>query len=110
MPFDVIDEWFLALRARNLDVTAIQVLGQADINPLNSTASALAIDSETGQELELSLDEKQRSDYGILLMQHNQLLKQYLFDCRIPYALALSSQTLIDIIQGSVSETGLLRT
>lgn len=109
MPFGVLETWFLSLRAKNLDITAIQVLGRGDITPLENEHSALAIDSESGTEIELVMDETERRDYGVLLMQHNQLLKTYLFESRIPYALALSSQNLVDIVRGSISETGLLR-
>lgn len=108
MPFAVIEEAFLTLRAKNLDISAVQILGPDDINPLPETASALAVDSETGEVMELALDETQRSEYGVLLVEHNQRLKNFLADGRIAYSLALSSKSLAEIIQESIAETGLI--
>lgn len=108
MPFSVIEQSFLSLRAKNLDITAIQILGPDDINPLAERSSALAVDSETGEIMEVALDENQRAEYGVLLVEHNQRLKNFFADGRINYTLALSSKELPVIIQESIAETGLL--
>lgn len=108
MPLPVIQSSFLALRAKNLDITAIQVLGPDDINPLPEASEALAIDSESGEMLELSLDGEGRNEYGVLLVKHNQRLRDFFADARIAYTMALSSKDIAEIIQDSVGATGLL--
>lgn len=108
MPFESIEKAFNTLRAKNLDVTAIQVLSPSDLNPLSTHESALAVDSETGETLNLSLDASQRKQYRQMLDEHNNKFKKYLGEAHIPYAQAISSTPLADFIQGELSKTGLL--
>ncbi len=108
MPFEQIQNAFNTLRAKNLDITAVQVLSPFDISPLAGKDGVLAVDSENGKQMDLSIGPAQREEYGLLLVEHNEKLKQFLNDGRIPYALALSSSTLGDFIQEDLSKTGLL--
>ena len=108
MPFSSVELAFNTLRAKNLDLTAIQVLSPSDLNPLSGVESAMAEDSETGEILDLALDPGQRQSYSAMLDEHNEKLKEYLARSRIPYALALSSSPLADFVQGDLSKTGLL--
>ena len=108
MPPQSVERAFNIMRARNLDITAIQVLSPSDVTPLSGVESALAVDSETGEVIELALDPALRNEYGALLVEHNERIKQYFTNGRIPYALALSSDNLTDFVQGDLSKTGLL--
>ena len=107
-PFEQIEQSILALRARNLDITAIQVLSPSDVSPGAGEDNLIAVDSETGEEISLHLNDTQRERYGTLLIEHNQKLKNFLADCRIPYALAGSAQPLGSFLNEKLLETGLL--
>lgn len=108
MPLDVIEQLFRPLRAKNLDLTAIQVLGVSDINPLPGATSAVVVDSESGEEVELVMDEEVRQEYGSMLVEHNEKLKQFLAQRRISYALAMANDELADIIMKVLPSTGLV--
>ena len=64
----------LLFRSRNLQVIAVQVLGSHDIVPLQSGDAARLVDSESGAELELEMDDETLAEYRVLLADHNQAL------------------------------------
>ena len=97
------------LRAKNLDITALQVLGPNDINPLESHTSLVAVDSETGEEVDLALDSRQRQEYAALLEEHNRKLQQLLSSASIRYARLESAAPLADSLLKNLPATGLLR-
>ena len=109
MPLSSIQQAFLVLRAKNLDITAIQLLGPSDINPLAGVENALAVDSETGEELELTMDPAAQEDYASLLEEHNTRLGQFLFDGNIPFVQSLVTDDFIYFLQSTLTKTGLLR-
>lgn len=109
MPFAFIREIFNGLRARNMDITAVQVLGPGEIEPLTGIESARAVDSETGEEIEITMDQDARNHYGLLLMDHNQRLQDFLAESRIAYCLALSRQDLGEFLLDNLARTGLLK-
>lgn len=104
-----IERFIGILRSRNLDITAIQILGPGDVEPLKDLETAVAVDSETGEQVELSLSEEDREEYTYLLGEHNLRIRNYLADCAIPCVTVQSSENIQDIIIGKLAETGLLQ-
>ena len=80
---------FDVLRAKNLDITAIQVVGAEDIAPLPAVPSGLVLDSETGEELFIDLSPEARERYAAIRAQHQLLLQTYLQENRITFATQL---------------------
>lgn len=109
MELDQIDKMLGVLRAKNLDITAIQVLGPNDITPLERDEHVIAVDSETGEESELSLDEALRHEYGVMLSQHNEALRHLLVKAGISFAFCLSTQELAKFVTQNLPSTGLVR-
>jgi uncharacterized protein (DUF58 family) len=109
MPFSDLEAIFNLLRAKNLDITAVQVLGPADLNPLEGMEQAVAIDSETGEEVELQLNDEARAEYEYLLSDHNRHLKNFLLESRIPYVCALSNEDLSGFVVNRLSGVALLQ-
>ena len=111
MPFEEIVRVINMLRAKNLDITVIQVLGESDVDPLSlvqaGSPGAYVVDSETGEELELTLDDEAREEYGYLLMQHNRKIREFLVEANVHYQLALSSYSVSEFIFENLSGTGL---
>ncbi len=97
------------MRAKNLDITALQVLGPNDIHPLESQTSLVAVDSETGEEVDLALDKKQREEYAVLLEEHTKRLQQLFSSASIRYARLESSAPLAETLLRNIPATGLLR-
>jgi len=108
MPFEEIEKIFRILRAKNLEITAVQVLAESDVEPLVGEDGVRVVDSETGEEIELNMDEDVREDYRYLLGEHNSKLKKLLADGQISYASMISNQDLTDFLLKTLPKTGLL--
>ena len=109
MPLKDIQRYFAALRARNLDICAIQVLGPNDLNPLPQQEQVVAIDSENGEEVELVLTPEERKDYGYALAEHNRVLREFLAENGISCISAETTQSLSDFMANNLAGTGLLQ-
>jgi uncharacterized protein (DUF58 family) len=108
MPFEQIQEVFNILRARNLDTSAIQVLGANDLEPLKGATDVVAVDSETGEEVNLSLSAAEREEYSWLLEQHTKRLAEFLASSRISFTRTTASESLGDFIVQNLTRTGLV--
>lgn len=75
-----------AFTSRNMEVHALQVLGSSDTNPYPSEDAAQAVDSETGEELPLALDEGARARYSSLLSKHTSELRHHCLSHQIQFA------------------------
>jgi len=109
MPFNEVERFFNVLRAKNLDITVIQVLGKNDENPFAERGAFRARDSETGQEIELALTPEQRKAYREAFASHMKLLGSYFEGARIPLTVARPSEGLEEFVFSKLTETGLLR-
>lgn len=109
MPIEDIQSVGNTLRAKNLDILAVQILGPNDIAPFEELDYLIAVDSETGDEVELALTEDVREEYGVRLAEHNHLLREYLAEARIGYALGISNQPVPDFVVNELSKATLLQ-
>lgn len=100
---------FDLLKTKNLDITAIQVLGDLDYQPLNLAASALAQDSETGEELKIYFGESELNKYQSLLKDHQQQLHDYFNSSQTRYAIADTRKDIFDLLSTTLTSLGLLR-
>jgi uncharacterized protein (DUF58 family) len=100
--------FFQALQSRNLDITAIQVLGPADINPFKNNAEVVAVDSEDAAEIEISFGTSERNAYQALLKKHQAELREYTLSQHIRLAELPSAIPLEDAIFGELLGGGLL--
>lgn len=107
-PIPQFERVFGILRAKNLDVTAIQVLAPSDVNPLAQRDAAIAVDSETGEEIELSLDDEARGEYQVLMDEHTDLMQGFLTRHRMHFVQVLSDQPLAEAMLQDIAVTGLL--
>jgi len=108
MPFEKLQEVFNLLRSRNLDISAIQVLGANDLEPLQGSSDVVAIDSETGEEVNLSLSPREREEYAWLLEEHNKKLAEFLASSQINYTRTSATETLGDFVVKNLTRTGLV--
>jgi hypothetical protein len=69
-----------------MEVHALQVLGSSDTNPYPSEEAAQAVDSETGEEIPLALDEASREQYKTLLSKHTSELRHHCLSHQIQFA------------------------
>ena len=109
MPFADLERLFNMLRAKNLDVTAIQVLGANDLNPLEGLEQVVAIDSENGDHVQLRLTPEMREEYAYLLEEHNRRLREFLHEGRISYISAPVGEDLAAFVVNRLSASVLLQ-
>ena len=107
--FDEIERGLNALRAKNLDITVIQVLGPSDREPPVQAAGSMVRDSETNEEVSVRFDSELQEEYGALLEAHNRRIQDFCGGARIGYAQALPEQDLGAWIQDALPAVGLLR-
>jgi len=109
MPLADIQAVFNLMRAKNLDITAIQVLSPEDLEPLKGTEEAIVVDSETGEEIPISLAGAQRGEYEFLLEQHNRRLSELFAGGRISFTRVRSDEPLSDVVINNLPRTGLIK-
>ncbi|MBN8550461.1 MAG: DUF58 domain-containing protein, partial [Deltaproteobacteria bacterium] len=109
MPLSDIQALVNVMRAKNLDITAIQVLGPGDTDPLRAAADVIAVDSETGEEMEIGLDSRQREQYAALLEDHNRSIQDIFGSARIRYTRADTTTSLADFLIRNLAVSGLLK-
>lgn len=95
-PLDSVAEALGALRARNMEVHAIQLLGPSDLEPRPGSAGATLTDSETGEELGLSLAPEDRAKYGLLLREHNDAVRKHCLSHQIKFVSTEIHEPLTD--------------
>ena len=111
MPIESTIQTFNLMRAKNLEIKAIHLLSPADINPLNygRDTGITAVDSETGEEVDLSLSDSFLRDYEFYLAEHTTRLRTYFAENGISYVFTPSTTDLSDFVVKNLATTGLLR-
>lgn len=108
MPIDALRKLFDSMRAKNLDITAVQILGKNDLDPLAGHDFATTIDSESGESIDVVLDDDARRRYARELDAHNAAAKDLLARAGVRLVSASADEPIADIVMGKLSSTGLL--
>ncbi|WKZ57600.1 MAG: DUF58 domain-containing protein [Bdellovibrionota bacterium] len=95
-----------AMRARNLDITVVQLLGPEDREI--SEGAMVAVDSETGEQLEIVVDQRLREEYRALMDSFNARLVDYFHSHSIAYVLCDARQPLTEFVVENLIRTGLV--
>ncbi len=109
MPLEQVREITELLRAKNLDITAIQILGESDVTPFGQVSDAVAEDSETGEQLEFSWNSDTQTQYAFMLSQHSQQVRSLLLSRGIGFSSQVTSQLFDEFMLRSLPATGLLK-
>lgn len=105
------DEWrplLVALRGRNVDLTAVQVVGPGDLKPIQPGDELTLVDSETGRELEFSVTEEQVAEYNYRYREHGEEIVRLLNEQGVVRCVAETTQSLTTIMVDNLARTGLL--
>lgn len=96
------------LRAKNLAITVVHVLGERDIRPLTVGERGIVRDSETGEESEFSWSDQDQADYTRALKLHSDRIAHFCRASGIQYC-ALSPDTDVDaFVLRELTRTGIL--
>lgn len=95
------------LRAKNFDITLLQVLTPDEL-ALTLAGDERVLDAESGEEVELSLDTSSSKDYDKQLHAHLLELEQYCRRSSISYALLSTAEPLSEIVFTKFPALGIL--
>jgi hypothetical protein len=109
MPIEEQKKIFQELLAKNLDITAIQVLGPEDLNPSPDNENIIIIDSETKEEYKMHLNQEVRDSYSKLLNQHNFELQKFWINRGINFIKVNSKDSIEKIIVSNLTQAGILQ-
>ena len=95
--------------SKNLDLCFIQVLGPNDIHPFPELSAARIEDSETGEMVDISLQEEDRERYRQALLSHMELLRELCASKQVSLAVVESKEDLLSFLVENISTLGLSR-
>lgn len=106
-PLDEIQAGLNLLRAANLDVVVIHLLGASELSPTFLGPERI-IDAESGEELDLGFDEHARSIYLANLERHRREIRSLCHRAAVQYAFFETSTDLQDFVLTELPTLGLL--
>jgi len=95
-----------SFRARNMEIHAVQVLGEQDLNPAPGSDGGTLVDSETGEELGLSLDASSRERYVEGIRQHTEAIRNHCLSAQIDF---LQIDARDPLAENSIAALGAMR-
>lgn len=99
---------FNPMRAMNLDIVALHLLGAHDIRPFRTGERAVAVDSETGEETAIDYSSETARRYTEMLESHILNIKEYLASAGIGYLPARADTQLAEFLLTQLPRTGLV--
>jgi uncharacterized protein (DUF58 family) len=105
---DEVMHHFGILLAKNLQITAIQMLGPHDVDPLQGGAEAILVDSETGEEVTLNGDREFQKRYQLKLQQHQEALRNLATHRSVTFAFTGVDQPVITFLTQRLSSLGVI--
>jgi len=97
------------LRAFNLDIAAIQVLAQAEVDPSFAKGGVHLVDSETNAEVRLQWNDKAKHAYQTKLAHHNLELRSFCHQIGIHYSLFVTHRDLSKFVFSTLPAIGLFK-
>ena len=99
------------LIGRSFEVVLFQVLDSAEIN-LDSeftTSASKVTDAETGEVIDLALDEKSKREYVKLLADHVEQIEKFAVKSGVPHVLISTEENIEQVVLQKLLSLGLLR-
>lgn len=98
-----------SLRAKNLDITLIQVLGAQDLAPFPEQSHALLVDSEDESEMGILIDDELRGNYLKELTEHVSMIRDFCLQTGVDFISVNTTRTLANIMVEDLTSLGMLR-
>ena len=96
------------LLAKNFEVSIIQILTPGELK-LSFDSSQIVVDSETGEEFEVVIDERARRQYSLDLDRHIKELVDYSHRCGMAHILVSSDEQVDDVILTRFPAAGIVK-
>ena len=104
-----VESGFRHLRSRNLDIVALQILGERDVSPLANDQFSELLDAETGQVFDLQFDNQRATQLKSLITKHTSQLSEYFRQRQIGFAPLSSDQDIIATFRKSQQALRVIR-
>jgi uncharacterized protein (DUF58 family) len=109
MPAASYQQGLNVLRAFNLDIAAIQVLAEAEVDPPFAKGGVNLVDSETHTEMRFHWDDAAKLAYQAKLAQHNLELRSFCHQIGIHYSLYVTHRDLSEFVFATLPAIGLFK-
>jgi len=109
MPAATYQQGLNILRGFNLDISAIQILSRAEVDPPFSRGSLALVDSETQREISYQWSDNSHRDYQTRLAHHNLEIRSFCHQSGIHYSLYVTDRDLSDFIFAALPAIGLFK-
>ena len=97
------------LRAKNLDISCIQILGREDVQPFQDPTSGTAIDSESGVEVDIEMTPQNLARYQLLLENHNDEISAFCEGASIRFIRVEPGESFDEVLINKLTATGVLQ-
>jgi uncharacterized protein (DUF58 family) len=97
------------LRGFNLDISIVQVLSRAELEPSFSRGGLTVVDSESGEEKRLIWSDRVKQAYRRNLERHNREIRSFCHQAGIQYSLFVTDQDLADYVLKALPAVGLFK-
>jgi len=95
-PIEDVARTLSCFRARNMEVHAVQVLGESDRMPASGASGATVSDSETGEVRGVALDATSRDRYVALLDAHIAAVREHCLANHIQFTSTTASESPVE--------------
>ena len=109
MPAESYQQGLNMLRAFNLDISVIQVLSRAEVDPRFPIGGLALVDSETETEINCQWSTNSHREYQTRLAHHNLEIRSFCHQSGIHYALYVTDRDLSDFIFATLPAIGLFK-
>jgi len=96
------------VRGKNFDISCIQVLAPSELR-LTLDETDYVVDAETGDEIEISVDDSSAHQYALELASHVEALEKYCAKAGIAHLLISSAESVQDVVLTRLTEVGVLK-
>lgn len=97
------------LRARNFEISLVQILSPDEISLQLPLENLSVLDSETGEMVNLSMSQASKREYGELLADHIRSIEDYALRSEIQHILVSSDSDIEQLLIYRFPEAGILR-
>ncbi|MCC6932754.1 MAG: DUF58 domain-containing protein [Deltaproteobacteria bacterium] len=97
------------LLARNFEVVLFHVLGNSELELKLDFGNHLIVDSETGETVEVILDQSSVKDYAYALADHIATIEKFAVKIGVPHILISSAEDVREVVLKRLPQLGLLK-
>lgn len=94
--------------AANMDVSAVQILGAAELDGQGLQGDVEAIDAESGERVRVAIGQRERARYRETLMRLSSEIRRFCYRSGLRYALYTTDQDFHDFFLHAATDLGLV--